>query len=239
MAAQAAMGRWLLALLALLVAAAGSLVARHAAVLPDGGSGDGEEASATPPAIGRATPGPGPTLRAAAGTTGSNGSAPGGLLDGLLGFFKEYLLLLVVVGSLAFVLLFIVCAALVLRQKHKASAYYPAAFPRHKYVDERDKSGGPRPFSEVPDRAPRAEEPPGQGGLQADILAAAHSLRPPRAAPLNNPPEEEEEEGGSKKLGEEQAAEPPPQDAAAEEAAGAGGTRGEAAAASTQEPPST
>ncbi|NXW84990.1 TM119 protein, partial [Alopecoenas beccarii] len=214
-----AMAAWLL----LLLAAAPVLAAapRRAAVLPDtGGSGDAEEVSAEPPAR-YVTPGTGPTLGDAVGTTVTNSSAPGGVLDGLVDFFKEYMLLVVVVGSLAFVLLFIVCAAVIVRQKHKASAYYPSSFPKKKYVDERDKVGGPRAFDEVPDGAPGRGEPVAVGRqLEADIRAAAHNLRsPPKAGEQKPPPEEEEE--GSKKLGDEQPAEPPPQNPGAEEAAGA------------------
>ncbi|NXA05502.1 TM119 protein, partial [Sapayoa aenigma] len=218
----------LLALLA--VTPAHSAAPRHFPVLPDtAGSGDGDEASATPPAP-PVTPRLSPTVGDAAGTTVTNSSAPG-VLDGLVDFFKEYLLLVVVVGSLSFVLLFIICAAVILRQKHKASAYYPSSFPKKKYVDERDKSGGARAFSEVPEKAPEpgAEEPlDGSRQLQADILAAAQSLKSPPRAPLangargeHNPPrEEEEEEERSRKVGDEQPAEPPPQNPGAEEAAG-------------------
>ncbi|NXS41015.1 TM119 protein, partial [Balaeniceps rex] len=231
---QPAMGAWLLLLLLLLLAAAParSAAPRHAVVLPDGGgSGDGEEVSATPP-VHRMTPGTGPTAGDVVGTTVTNSSAPGSVLDRLVDFFKEYMLLVVVVGSLVFVLLFIICAAVIVRQKHKASAYYPSSFPKKKYVDQRDKVGGARAFSEVPEKAPDpgAEEPlDGSRQLQADILAAAQNLKSPHKAPLANgareeqkhPPEEEEEEEGSKTLGEEQPAEPPPQNPGAEEAAGA------------------
>ncbi|NXC35136.1 TM119 protein, partial [Campylorhamphus procurvoides] len=207
-------------LLALLAAApARSAAPRHPPVLPDmGGSGDGDEASATPPAP-PVTPRLGPTVGDMPGTTVTNSSAPG-LLDGLVDFFKEYLLLVVVVGSLSFVLLFIICAAVIVRQKHKASAYYPSSFPKQKYVDERDKAGGPRAFSEVPDKAPEeGVEEPLDGGhqLQADILAAAQSLKSPPKAPLANGAraEQEEEEEGSKKLADEQP-KPPPQNAGLE-----------------------
>lgn len=244
MAVRLATGMWLLLLL--LVAPVRSAAPRHAAVLADsGGSGDGEEVSAAPP-IHRVTPGTGPTLGDAAGTTVTNSSAPGGMLDGLVDFFKEYMLLVVVVGSLAFVLLFIICAAVIVRQKHKASAYYPSSFPKKKYVDQRDKAGGARAFSEVPEKAPdpSAEEPLDcSRQLQADILAAAQNLKSPPKAPLANgtrgeqkpPAEEEEEEEGSKKLGDEQSAEPPPQNAGAEEAVGATGARGEGAPNAAQD----
>ncbi|XP_014109121.1 PREDICTED: transmembrane protein 119 isoform X3 [Pseudopodoces humilis] len=228
-----AMGTWLLLLVLLAVAPAQAAAPRHRPVLPDtAGSGDGDEASATLPAQ-PVTPRVSPTVGDAPGTTVTNSSAPG-VLDGLVDFFKEYLLLVVVVGSLSFVLLFIICAAVIVRQKHKASAYYPSSFPKKKYVDERDKSGGARVFSEVPEKAPEAgaEEPlDGSRQLQADILAAAQNLKSPHKAPLaneardeqNSPQEkeEEEEEEGRKKLGDEQP-KLPAQNPGAEEAASAG-----------------
>ncbi|NXG20667.1 TM119 protein, partial [Grallaria varia] len=217
---------WLLLLALLAAAPAHSAAPRHPPVLLDtGGSGDGDEASATPPAA-PITPRLSPTVGDVAGTTVTNSSAPG-LLDGLVDFFKEYLLLVVVVGSLSFVLLFIICAAVIVRQKHKASAYYPSSFPKQKYVDERDKAGGARAFSEVPEQGP-AEEPLDSGRqLQADILAAAQSLKSPPKACLPNgarpeqestqeqQQQEEEEEEGGEKLADEQP-KPPPQNPGAE-----------------------
>ncbi|XP_066187680.1 transmembrane protein 119 [Sylvia atricapilla] len=228
-----AMGTWLLLLVLLVAAPAQAAAPRQRPVLPDtAGSGDGDEASATLPAQ-PVTPQISPTVGDMPGTTVTNSSAPG-VLDGLVDFFKEYLLLVVVVGSLSFVLLFIICAAVIVRQKHKASAYYPSSFPKKKYVDVRDKSGGERAFSEVPDRAPEAgaEEPlDGSRQLQADILAAAQNLKSPHKAPLangaqgeqNSPQEEEkeEEEKEGKKLGDEQP-KSPAQNPGTEEAGSAG-----------------
>lgn len=224
------MGVWMLLLVLLVAAPARAAAPRHRPVLPDtAGSGDGDEASATLPAL-PVTPKISPTVGDTQGTTVTNSSAPG-VLDGLVDFFKEYLLLVVVVGSLSFVLLFIICAAVIVRQKHKASAYYPSSFPKKKYVDERDKSGGARAFSEVPDKAPEdgTEEPlDGSRQLQADILAAAQNLKSPNKMLANgaraeqNSPQEEEEEEEGKKVGDEQP-KPPAQNAGVEEAASAGG----------------
>lgn len=97
-------------------------------------------------------------------------------------FFRQYVMLIAVVGSLTFLIMFIVCAALITRQKHKATAYYPSSFPEKKYVDKSDRAGGPSAFSEVPDRAPdsRPEEAlDSSQQLQADILAATQNLRSP------------------------------------------------------------
>ncbi|NXD28557.1 TM119 protein, partial [Spelaeornis formosus] len=219
---RSAVGTWLPLLALLLATPAQAAAPRLRPALPEpAGSGDGDEASATPPAQ-PATPRLSPTAGDAPGTTVTNSSAPG-VLDGLVDFFKEYLLLVVVVGSLSFVLLFIICAAVIVRQKHKASAYYPSSFPKKKYVDERDKSGGARAFSEVPEAG--AEEPlDGGRQLQADILAAAQNLRSPCKAPLANGGEQnapQDEEEGGRKQSEDEQPKPPAQNAGAEEAASA------------------
>ncbi|XP_058137475.1 transmembrane protein 119 [Dasypus novemcinctus] len=177
------------------------------------GSGEAEGSSASSPspppsrspALGPTSAGPQPT--------GAGGPAPPtNLLDGIVDFFRQYAMLIAVVGSLALLLMFIVCAAVVTRQKHKASAYYPSSFPKKKYVDQRDRAGGPCAFSEVPDRAPdgRAEDAlDSSQQLQADILAASQNLKSPaKAAPGGGdaarkaegrpePAAAAEEEGGS------------------------------------------
>ncbi|MBV95564.1 transmembrane domain-containing protein, partial [Eschrichtius robustus] len=178
----------LLLLLRVLPAASYS-VSLQATFLEDtGGSGEAEGASASSPSF----PPPrtpalsltsvGPQLTPLAGP-----KPPTNFLDGIVDFFRQYVMLIAVVGSLVFLLMFIICAALITRQKHKASAYYPSSFPKKKYVDQSDRAGGPRAFSEVPDRAPdgRPEEAlDSSQQLQADILAATQNLKSPaRAAP--------------------------------------------------------
>lgn len=145
------------------------------------GSGEAEGSSASSPSLPPPrTPALSPTSLGPQPTPLAGPSAPTSLLDGIVDFFRQYVLLIAVVGSLAFLLLFVVCAALITRQQHKASAYYPSSFPKKKYVDQSDRAGGPRAFSEVPDRAPdsRPEEAlDSSQQLQADILAATQNLK--------------------------------------------------------------
>lgn len=154
------------------------------------GSGEAEGSSTTSPSFSHPqTPALSPTPVGPQPTPPVGPQPPTTLLEGLKDFFRQYILLIAVVGSLVFLLMFIVCAALITRQKHKATAYYPSSFPKKKYVDQSDRAGGPRAFSEVPDRAPagRPEEAlDSSQQLQADILAATQSLRSPaRAVPSN------------------------------------------------------
>ncbi|XP_078523534.1 transmembrane protein 119 [Lissotriton helveticus] len=124
-------------------------------------------------------------------TTGKN------ILDGILDFFKEYMLLMIVVGSLVFMMIFIVCAAVIVRQKNQATAYYPSSFPKKKYVDEKDKNGGPQAFSEVPEKSSdiKPEEPVDcTKKLQADIIAVAHNLKSPSKTVANGEPATIEEQ---------------------------------------------
>ncbi|VTJ74099.1 Hypothetical predicted protein [Marmota monax] len=182
----------LLCLLLLLrpVPAVAHSVSLSAAFLEDvAGSGEAEGSSASSPSL-PPPPAPAPGATSAAGPRPTARGArppPASLLEGIADFLRQYAMLLAVVGSLAFLLLFIVCAALITRQRHKATAYYPSSFPRRKYVDQSDRAGGPRAFSEVPDRAPdgRPEEAlDSSQQLRADILAATQNLKSPaRAAP--------------------------------------------------------
>ncbi|XP_042529347.1 transmembrane protein 119 [Dipodomys spectabilis] len=184
-------------LLALLLLLSPGPAAPHSESLPaafledTGGSGEAEGSSASSPSLPPpGTPALGPTPSVGPQPTPRGGPAPPtSLLEGLVDFFRQYAMLIAVVGSLAFLLMFIVCAAVITRQKHKATAYYPSSFPKKKYVDQSDRAGGPRAFSEVPDRAPDSRPDEGFDSslqLQADILAATQNLKSPaRAAPAS------------------------------------------------------
>ncbi|XP_043832724.1 transmembrane protein 119 isoform X2 [Dromiciops gliroides] len=197
----------ILLLLALLRAAPNSAhsVLVQAAFLEDnGGSGEMEGSSASSPSLSPPrTPALSPTSLGPQPTPLADPSPPTNFLDGIVDFFREYMLLISVVGSLVFVLLFIICAAVIVRQKHKASAYYPSSFPKKKYVDQSDRAGGTRAFSELPDKAPDAHPDDAavdsSRQLQADILAATQNLKSPTKAPLANGDGVKIEEEGRKK----------------------------------------
>lgn len=167
-------------------------LAAHSVPLPVGfledmgGSGEAEDSSASSPSLPPPqTPGLSPTSVEPQPTLLAGPKPPTNFLDGIVDFFRQYVMLISVVGSLTFLLMFIICAAVITRQKHKASAYYPSSFPKKKYVDQSDRAGGPQAFSEVPDRAPdgRPEEAlDSSQQLQADILAATQNLKSPARA---------------------------------------------------------
>uniref|UniRef100_A0A671RD01 Transmembrane protein 119b n=1 Tax=Sinocyclocheilus anshuiensis TaxID=1608454 RepID=A0A671RD01_9TELE len=71
-------------------------------------------------------------------------------------------------------------------RRRKVSIYYPCAFPSKMYVDERDKTGGARFFSEVLEKAntSSSEEPVNSARqLQEDIMLATKNLRTPIKMP--------------------------------------------------------
>ncbi|XP_030148388.1 transmembrane protein 119 isoform X2 [Lynx canadensis] len=203
----------LLLLLRTLPAVAYSVPLQAAFLEDTGGSGEAEGSSASSPSLPPPrTPALSPTSLGPRPTPLAGPRPPTNFLDGIVDFFRQYVMLIAVVGSLVFLLMFIVCAALITRQKHKASAYYPSSFPKKKYVDQSDRAGGPRAFSEVPDRAPdgRSEEAlDSSQQLQADILAATQNLKSPARAALGGGDgarmegKSEEDESGSREGGQE------------------------------------
>ncbi|XP_063000001.1 transmembrane protein 119 [Elgaria multicarinata webbii] len=185
----------------------------HMALDDNGGSGDSEGASSVPPPA-SVTLGANPTSDDILVTSSNGTLTPFNILDGIMDFFQKYMLLIIVVGSLVFIFLFIVCTAVIVRQKHKASAYYPSSFPKKKYVDQNDKSGGAKAFSEVPEKPAdtnREEPVDSTKQLQADILAAAQNLKSPTKAvtangestKIEDGPAKGEEEQGAKETSDE------------------------------------
>lgn len=103
-------------------------------------------------------------------------------LSDAVGFLQENMLLVIVSSVFILLLFLIVCGAIFMSRRHKVNAYYPSSFPSAMYVDRRDKTGGAKPFNEVPEKpAPEQQPEPVDfhKQLQADIMRAARSLRTP------------------------------------------------------------
>ena len=104
-------------------------------------------------------------------------------LSQAVNFLAENMLLTLVAGSFIFLVFLIICGAICMSRRRKVNAYYPSSFPSKMYVDHRDKTGGAKPFNEVPEKpAPEQQSEPvvdSHKQLQADIMRAAKSLRTP------------------------------------------------------------
>lgn len=103
-------------------------------------------------------------------------------LSDTVSFLQDNMLLIIVSSVFILLLFLIVCGAIFMSRRHKVNAYYPSSFPSKMYVDRRDKTGGAKPFNEVPEKpAPEQQPEPVDfhKQLQADIMRAARSLRTP------------------------------------------------------------
>lgn len=103
-------------------------------------------------------------------------------LSQVVSFLEENMLLILVAGSFILLVFLIICGAIFMSRRRKVNAYYPSSFPSKMYVDHRDKTGGAKPFNEVPEKpAPEQQSEPvdSHKQLQADIMRAAKSLRTP------------------------------------------------------------
>ncbi|XP_062411166.1 transmembrane protein 119b [Sardina pilchardus] len=146
------------------------------------GSGEADEIELIPTSArgARIPPLAAPTVGAALDKTQVEPFHVGQVVD----FLRKNLFPILVISSLLVLVLVIVSCASILSHKRKVSAYYPCSYPSKMYVDQQDKSGGAKVFSEVPEK----EAGGGQQGepardsarrLQEDILMIAKNLRSP------------------------------------------------------------
>ncbi|XP_056147032.1 transmembrane protein 119b [Lampris incognitus] len=101
-------------------------------------------------------------------------------LNQVVKFLQENLFLIVVGATLLIIVFLIIIGAVLIHCRHKVNAYYPSSFPSKMYVDQRDKTGGTKPFMEVPEKisdVQESEEIDAGKKLQADIMRAAKGLR--------------------------------------------------------------
>lgn len=103
-------------------------------------------------------------------------------LNQVVEFLQKNLLFIIVGCTLILVTFFTICGVVFMSHRRKVSAYYPSSFPSKMYVDQRDKTGGAKPFSEVPEKPLHGQESEAVDSskqLQAEIMRATKSLRTP------------------------------------------------------------
>ncbi|XP_010875882.1 transmembrane protein 119b [Esox lucius] len=104
------------------------------------------------------------------------------LLDQMVQFLQDNMLLIMVASILFITIFLILCCACIMSRKRKVNAYYPSSFPSKMYVDQRDKRGDAKLFNEVPERLcnkEQAEPMDSSKQLQEDIMRATKNLRTP------------------------------------------------------------
>ncbi|KAM6986491.1 transmembrane protein 119b [Aplochiton taeniatus] len=144
------------------------------------GSADGGEPDSFVPTL---------SFPATSESTSESPTTPGGphyldqaFLTKVMDLLQENFLLILVASSLLILIIFIICCAVFMSRRRKVNAYYPSSYPATMYVNQRDKTGGTKPFIEVPDKSSnrlQAEPVDSSKQLQADIMRAVKNLRTP------------------------------------------------------------
>ncbi|KAF7667553.1 hypothetical protein LDENG_00057830 [Lucifuga dentata] len=148
------------------------------------GSADEEEASNLIPSS--STPATNGLSTECQTTPGDHAHVDTDLLNQVVNFLQENLLFILVGSTFLLVIFLIICGAVFMSRRRKVNSYYPSSFPSKMYVDQRDKTGGAKPFNEVPEKPTPAQESETVDSckqLQADIMRAAKSLRTANKSP--------------------------------------------------------
>lgn len=119
-------------------------------------------------------------------TPGGHAHLDADFLTQVVKFLQENLLFILVGSVFLLIIFIIICGAVFMSRRSKVNSYYPSSFPSKMYVDQRDKTGGAKPFHEVPEKPALEQESEPVDSckqLQADIMRAAKSLRTANKSP--------------------------------------------------------